>query len=91
MPLKGRIGFTPNLRIKDGAEIDLIIQRPKDLLLIEIKSKNRINKEDVKVLETLAKDINPRAKKWLVSRDPLERYFGTSRALHWQKTLKELF
>ena len=79
------------LQTKDGAEIDLIIQRPKDFVLIEIKSKNRVNKEDVKVLETLAKDIDPTAKKWLVSRDPLERHFGTSRALHWQKALQELF
>ena len=79
------------LRTKDGAEIDLIIQRPKDILLIEIKSKDRVSKEDVKVLEALAKDIDPKAKKWLVSRDPLERRFGSSHALHWQKALKKLF
>ena len=79
------------LQTKNGAEIDLIIQRPKDLLLIEIKSKDRVSKEDVKTLETLAKGIDPKAKRWLVSRDPLERRFGTSRALPWQKALKELF
>ena len=79
------------LQTKDGVEIDLIIQRPKDILLIEIKSKDRVSKEDVKALETLSKDIDPKAKKWLVSRDPLERRMGTCRALHWQTALKKLF
>ncbi len=79
------------LRTKDDVEIDLIIQRPKDILLIEIKSKDRVKKEDVKNLESLAKDIDPKAKKWLVSRDPLERRFGSCRALHWQKALEILF
>ena len=79
------------LQTKDGAEIDLIIQRPKDLLLIEIKSTDRVSQEDVKVLETLAKDIDPKAKKWLVSRDPLERHFGSIYSIPWQKALKKLF
>ena len=79
------------LRTKEGAEIDLIIQRPRNFLLIEIKSKNRVSQEDVKTLETLGQDIDPRADKWLISNDPLERDFGSSRALHWQKALKEIF
>ena len=79
------------LRTKDDLEIDLIIQQPKGLLLMEIKSKNRINKEDVKALSSLAKNIDPKAKKWLVSRDILERDFNSVRALPWQKALKELF
>lgn len=72
-------------------EIDLIIQRPKDLVLIEIKSTDRVSKEDAKVLETLAKDVDPKAKRWLVSRDPLERHFGSIRSIYWQKALTELF
>ena len=79
------------LRTKEGLEIDLIIQRPKDLLLIEIKSKDRVSGEDAKALSSLAKDIDPKAKKWLVSRDTLERDFNSVRALPWQKALKELF
>ena len=79
------------LRTKDDAEIDLIIHRPENLLLIEIKSKNRVSSEDVKILETLGRDINPKADKWLISNDPLERQFESSRALHWQTALKELF
>ena len=79
------------LRTKDNLEIDLIIQQPKTLLLIEIKSKDRVSIEDTKALSSLSKDIDPKAKKWLVSRDPLERNFNSVRALHWQKALKKLF
>ena len=79
------------MRTKDGVEIDLIIHRPEGLLLIEIKSGDRVGKEDIKSLETLGKDIDPKADRWLISNDPLERHFGSVRALHWQKALKELF
>ena len=79
------------LRTKDNVEIDLIIQKPKSFLLIEFKSKKKIQAEDAKVLETLGKDIDPKADKWLLSQDPLERRFGKTRALHWQTALKELF
>ena len=79
------------LRTKDNVEIDLIIQKPKSLLLIEFKSKQKVQPEDAKALETLGKDIDPKADKWLLSNDPLERQFGQTRALHWQTALKELF
>ena len=80
------------LMTKNQLEIDLIIQRPQDTLLIEIKSKNRVSKEDAKTLETLGADIvDTKAEKWLISNDPLERKFGSVRALHWQKALHTLF
>ena len=79
------------LRTKDNLEIDLIIRRPKNFLLIEIKSSNRIKPEDAKTLETLGKDVDSKADKWLVSNDPLERIFGSTHALHWKTALKKLF
>ena len=80
------------LMTKNQLEIDLIIQRPQDTLLIEIKSKNKVNKEDVKTLETLGTDIaDTKTEKWLISNDPLERKLGSVRALHWQKALHTLF
>ena len=79
------------LRTKDNVEIDLIIQKPQSQLLIEIKSKQKVNPEDVKALESLGKDLDPKADKWLLSNDPLERQFGSTRALYWQEALKELF
>ncbi len=80
------------LRTKDGLEIDLIVERPGDqLLLIEIKSKSKIQKEDTKSLRLLGDDLSPGAAKWLLSNDPLEQNFGNVRALYWQAGVKELF
>ena len=79
------------LRTKDNLEVDLIIEEPRKRILIEIKSKNRVREEDTKVLQSLGKDFPPPADKWLISRDPLERNFGTVRALHWKQALQELF
>ena len=79
------------LRTKHDLEIDLIIQKPKGLILIEIKSKNRVRLEDAAVLEKLGKEISPTAEKLLVSRDVLERDFGSVRALSWKKALHRLF
>jgi uncharacterized protein len=80
------------LRTKDDVEIDLIVSRPgQEELFVEIKSKSFIDASDAKSLETLGKDLNPKAEKWLLSCDPLQRTFGTTTALHWQDGLKILF
>ena len=79
------------LRTKNNLEIDLIIRQPKKNLLIEVKSTNRIKPEDAKTLETLGQDVDPKASKWLISNDPLERKFGSTRALHWKTALTKLF
>ena len=79
------------LRTKDGVEIDLIIQSPQQMWLMKIKSKTLIKEEDAKALENIGKSFNSKTEKWLISNDPLERKFGTIRALHWKKALKELF
>ena len=79
------------LRTKAHVEIDLIIQKPHGLLLMEIKSKAKVKKEDAKSLEILGKDMDPKAEKWLISNDPLERQWGSVHALHWKEALKQLF
>lgn len=80
------------LRTKDDVEIDLVIKRPGErLLLIEIKSKEKIFEKDAKALETLGKDVDPKSERLLLSRDPLEQKFGGTRALHWRSAMKELF
>ncbi|MFN8943076.1 MAG: ATP-binding protein, partial [Pseudobdellovibrionaceae bacterium] len=80
------------LRTKDDVEIDLIIDRPgKKKLLFEIKSKEKVREEDAKTLETLGKDLDEKAERFLLSNDPLEHKFGSTRAMHWQKALQELF
>ena len=80
------------LRTKDDVEIDLIVERPGDReLLVEIKSKSRVDAADAKSLETLGADINPKAERWLLSCDPLTRSFGKTTALYWRDGLKRLF
>jgi predicted AAA+ superfamily ATPase len=80
------------LRTKDDVEIDLIITRPGDVeLFVEIKSKKLVDAADAKALETLGHDTNPKAERWLLSCDPLERRFGGTKALHWQEAVRRLF
>jgi predicted AAA+ superfamily ATPase len=80
------------VRTKDDVEIDLIIDRPgQKRMLIEIKSKTRIDDSDARALETLGHDLDPSADKWLMSNDPLERKIGTTLALHWKTGLARLF
>lgn len=79
------------LRTKEDVEIDLVVDRPgAKMLLVEIKSKTLVSESDARALETLGKDIDPEAERWLLSNDPLERKLGGIRALHWQKAIAEL-
>lgn len=79
------------LQTKEGLEIDLIASRPgQPLLLIEIKSKETVTKDDAKTLETLGNEFKEPTEKWLVSRDPLEQNFGTTKAIYWLDALKSL-
>jgi predicted AAA+ superfamily ATPase len=80
------------IRTKDNVEIDLVLERPgTSALFIEIKSKKMVDESDAKSLETLGRDTDPSAEKWLLSLDPLDRFLGKTRALHWQKAITELF
>lgn len=57
------------LKTKDGAEIDLIIEKPKrEILLIEIKSNDRSEEIDLHNLKKFQRDI-PNSKAYCLSRD----------------------
>jgi uncharacterized protein len=78
------------LRTKDGAEIDLIIERPGDSsLLVEIKSSDLVKEEDGKHLNNFIKNWPGRAEAHIWSNDPVEKKFGNILALPWYKGLKE--
>jgi predicted AAA+ superfamily ATPase len=80
------------LRTKDDVEIDLIVERPgQEKLLVEIKSKSRVEEADAKALETVGKDLDASATRWLLSNDPLEQKFGSTRAIYWLQGIRELF
>lgn len=79
------------LQTKEGAEIDLVISRPAQaLLLVEIKSKEKVTEHDAKSLETLGNDFKESTEKWLLSQDPLPQTFGTTKAMHWMDALKRI-
>ena len=80
------------IRTKDDVEIDLVVERPGDRdLFVEIKSKSLVDASDAKALETLGADTNPKAERWLLSCDPLQRTFGKTTAMHWQDGIQRLF
>jgi len=80
------------IRTKDDVEIDLVVERPGDRdLFVEIKSKSLVDASDAKALETLGADTDPKAERWLLSCDPLQRTFGKTTAMHWQDGIQRLF
>jgi predicted AAA+ superfamily ATPase len=79
------------IRTKDNVEIDLVIQRPgNSLLLVEIKSKTKIYAPDAKNLERLGNDLDPKSTKYLLSNDPVRQTFGKTQAMHWQEGIQSL-
>jgi uncharacterized protein len=75
---------------KDGAEIDLVVDRPgRPVALVEIKSKDAIDDRDTRHLEHFKADFkNPEL--FLLSNDSREKLIGSARALHWQKGICEI-
>ncbi len=80
------------LRTKDGAEIDLIIQKPKNkFILIEIKSTSNVLESDERHLVNLGADIQHQ-EKWIICTETIARKTKNNvRILPWQYALKELF
>ena len=79
------------LKTKDGAEIDLVVERPgQPDVFIEIKSKTEISEKDVTTLSAFQKEA-PKAKYYLYSNDTRPKLFNKISCLHWQKGLAELF
>ena len=87
-----RKSWTPfYLRTKEGAEIDLILDRPgKTTLCIEIKSSEKITQGDLKHLIRLGSDI-PQSTLLCLSRDPVRKKIENVLCLHWQEGLKKIF
>jgi len=76
------------LLTKDGAEIDLIIDRPgKKTTLIEIKSKDRVDERDIRHLKSFEKDFD-QPLLLVLSRDPTEKLIDGVKACHWQSGIQ---
>ena len=79
------------LLTKEGAEIDLILERPgKTTLCIEIKSSENVRKEDLRSLIKLGFDI-PQSTLYCLSREITRKKIGNVLCLHWQEGLKKIF
>jgi len=76
---------------KDGAEIDLIIERGSlSTILIEIKSNSDPSIQDAKHLLSL-KDSFPKSETWVVSQIKMARQEQGVRFLSWDSALREIF
>ncbi|MBI3623192.1 ATP-binding protein [Candidatus Pacearchaeota archaeon] len=76
---------------KDGAEIDLIVERPTGpLVLIEIKSAQKVDERDFSHLTQLSKAFkNPEC--FVFSREKLPRKVGKVEIIFWENGIKKLF
>ncbi|MBI3985763.1 MAG: ATP-binding protein [Lentisphaerae bacterium] len=78
------------LRTKDGAEADLVVERPgKEPSLLEIKSGDRVDDRATRSLEHFLRDM-PGAEGFCLSRDPVPKRIGNVLALPWNDGLREL-
>ena len=78
------------LRTKDGAEIDLIVQRPGGrTALVEIKSSDHVDERDTRDLSRFLPDF-PGAEAFCLSRDKARKRIGDVLAVPWQEGLEEL-
>ena len=75
---------------KDGLEIDLILQKGQENILIEVKSKSKVVLDDLRHLKMIKKDI-PKAKCFVLSLDKVNRREDGISILHWQTGLKKIF
>ena len=79
------------LLTKDGAKIDLIINRPSQkTICIEIKSSSTITKHDMQNLSRIGRDV-PNSKLYCLSRDPQKKKIQNTLCMEWQEGLKEIF
>jgi len=78
------------LRTKDGAEVDLIVERPGcKTALLEIKSKDHVDDRDIRDLARFLPDF-PDAEAFCLSRDKVRKRIGDVLAVPWHTGLEEL-
>jgi predicted AAA+ superfamily ATPase len=78
------------LRTKDGAEIDLIIDRPGlPRAVVEIKSSKSIGPEHVKNVSRLSRDLS-NTQAYCLSLDEAPKRIDNVEVLHWRDGIREL-
>lgn len=78
------------LLTKEGAEIDLIVERPgKSTALIEMKSAIHVDERDTRTIETFLDSFH-KAEGFCFSQDPQQKKIGRVLALPWHEGLREI-
>lgn len=79
------------LQTKDGAEVDVIIDRPGAVpIFIEIKSTTKISTADLASYLRLVHDFG-KCESYIVSNDRLAQNFGGTRSIFWKDALDKIF
>jgi predicted AAA+ superfamily ATPase len=79
-----------HLRTKDGAEVDLVIERPgQTTTLVEIKSAARVDNTDLRHLAAFVRDL-PNAEAYCFSREATPREVHGIRIVPWLQGLEEI-
>jgi len=78
------------LRTKDGAEVDLIIERPgQSTVLLEIKSATAVDPVDLRHLAAFKADMHD-AEAICLSREPEPRLVGDIRIVPWEQGIDDI-
>lgn len=79
------------LQTNDGAEIDMIVDRPgQPYLLIEIKSTRQVHPQQLKTLSQLAHDLG-NAEAVCFSQDPFSKKYGNVVVFPWKEGIQKFF
>jgi len=79
-----------HLRTKDGAEVDLVIERPgQSTVLVEIKSSTRVDSTDLRHLTAFCRNI-PNSVAVCLAREPIPRVANDVRIIPWEQGLDEI-
>lgn len=73
-----------------GGEIDLILSRAKEVIAIEIKSRDLLDEVEVRKLSRAAAPLNPE-KIYYVSNDPTRSLIDNVLCLHWKDFFNQVF
>ena len=71
----------------NNTEVDLILTRNRENYVIEIKSKDRVDKTEIKKLERIASDIKNLKSVLYVSNDKQRLKSGSITCIHWRDFL----
>jgi predicted AAA+ superfamily ATPase len=74
---------------KEGAEVDLVLSRGKEVIFVEIKSSEQIDLAEVRKLRAIGRDVA--AQCYFLSRCNVAQEVEGVRCLPWQQGLKEIF